>query len=373
MAFLFFPLARYCGRERVKRAMDSLFVSLVIPFAVFSLWIIWHYFRAEFVMMPSGRRLLREPPAILYFSEISHNAVARLPMVMLGLSVYLFFARKAWRKALYLMLAVVFSVFLILTNSRTSGFAILLFLMLTMFFCGWYRLEKKSTIYRLLFSIGLALFAGAVWFLLQKGVFALLQLSWSRFLPVHAVGTVQAQSSGADLGGIQARSYSSNIGTVGNRLPLYKASIIAMFSSPYRFFFGVTPADAVGVLQETGVKGVLSDYGYVHVHNFFLQMGVSFGVPVMVGTIVFSVSLALRGVRILFGNSQGTMQGIWVLVLLAGCMLANDMLEAILAFRPEFFCAAFYLLAGWITSVDSDIRREDARVKQNRLKKDVNA
>ncbi len=355
IAFLFFPLAQYCGRESVKQSMDGLMISLVIPATVFAAWILWHYFRAEYVMLPSGRQLEMEAPAILRFTGENHNAPARTAMVMFGLSVILLFTRKPRAKAIYLPCAFVFAVYLVLTNSRTTWFAALLFVAGTTFLAGWNRFERKKLAARLGICIGLAVFAGILWFLLQKGIFALLRQSLARFLMTTVNETAAAAGSAAGVGEIQARSYSSNIGTVGNRLPLYQASIAAMFSSPYHFFFGVTPADVIDTLRATGVSGVSQTFEYAHAHNLFFQIGLSFGVPTMIGMIVFSVSLVIRALRTMFPNRKKVFSGAGVIALFVCCMLANDMLEAILAPRPEFFSAMFYVLAGWLVATDKDV------------------
>ena len=355
IAFLFFPLAQYCGRERVKRSMDGLMISLVIPATVFAAWILWHYFRAEYVMLPSGRHLEMEAPAILRFTGENHNAPARTAMVMFGLSVILLFTRKPRAKAIYLPCAFVFAVYLVLTNSRTTWFAALLFVSGTAFLFGWNHYEKKKMFARLGICIGFAILAGTFWFLFQKVIFMLLQQSLSRFLTVTMKETAATVAPAAATGEIQARSYSSNIGTLGNRLPLYKAGAIAMFSSPYLFFFGVTPADVIDTLRATGVSGVSQTFEYAHAHNLFFQIGLSFGVPTMIATVVFSVSLVIRALRIMFLRRKTVFAGAGVMALFVCCMLANDMLEAVLAPRPEYFCAMFYVLAGWLVATDKDV------------------
>ena len=355
IAFLFFPLAQYCGRERVRHSMDGLMISLIVPAAVFATWILWHYFRAEYVVLPSGRQLEMEAPAILRFTGENHNAPARTAMVMFGLSAILFFTRKSRVKVIYLPCALVFAVYLVLTNSRTTWFAALIFVAGTAFLLGWNRYEQKKLPVRLVICIGVASLAGIAWFLFQKGIFALLQQSMSRLLPATVKETAAATGMAAGVGEIQPRSYSSNIGTLGNRLPLYKAGVAAMFSSPYLFFFGVTPADVIDTLKATGIGGVRQTFDYVHAHNLFLQVGLSFGVPTMIGMIVFSVLLIIRALRTMFPNWKKVFANAGMIALFVCCMLANDMLEAVLAARPEFFCAMFYILAGWLVVIDKDV------------------
>ena len=347
MGFLIFPFASFCGRKRTSSLMDWLFITLVVPFAVLLLWLMWHYFRAEYVTLPTGVQLEMEAGAMLHFVGQNHNALAQTALVMLGLSVYLFQVRRALAKPLYALCVVVFSVFLVLTNSRNAWFAALIFLAGCAFLSGWCRFGGRKWIVRLGFSLLCAFLAGLIWHWMKGAVFALLRLS----LAWAASGAPTASAAPpAAASAVEARGY-EDVAGAGNRLPLYKAAVAAMISSPGRFFFGVTPADVVGTLRETGVAGVSMEYNYVHAHNFFLQMGVSFGVPVMVGTVVFAVSLVIRALRIMFSRYGCRSCTIAVLVC---CILANDMLEATLAFRSGLFCVVFYLLAGWLTVMDRD-------------------
>jgi hypothetical protein len=155
-----------------------------------------------------------------------------------------------------------------------------------------------------------------------------------------------------------ARRYDNNLATIGNRLPLYRASLKAMFSSRYCFLFGVTPANVVSLLRN--YEGVSDSFAYDHAHNFFLQMGVSFGVPTMAAAIAFAVSLVMRSVRILLlAVRRRVFPGTWMVCLMVTAFLANDMLEADLSGGVGIFCVTFYLLAGWMVSMERELRRAE--------------
>ena len=48
MAFLLFPLAQYIGSGDVKRVMEGMLKSVVLPFACFTGWMLWQYFHQNY-------------------------------------------------------------------------------------------------------------------------------------------------------------------------------------------------------------------------------------------------------------------------------------------------------------------------------------
>ena len=390
VAFLFFPLARYAGKEKAKRTIETLLHTLVIPFGVFSVWLIWQYFNRNFVCFPSGRRLEVEPPAILFYTGVNHVSIGRQAMVMLGLSLYMIVTQKPWLKILYSLCFASFFVFLILTNVRASWYMTAAMLTCAAFLFCWNRFENRKQLQRIAVGIVLAAAVALCCHLLRDGVFRLLEMAWTaeggtvqiteaadmKGLPGPSARHIQTLAYGpADSGGQPAapqplakepppdeaeneaaykRTVSDNLFSFRERIALYRASIFVMFTSRYRFLFGVTPSDVNATLA--GIYGLSRTYGYVHAHNFFLQMGVAFGVPTMIATILFAVSLLVRSIRIIFINRRKVFSGAWMICLLVLTFLGADMFESGLNASPDFFCPAFYLLAGWLVSLDMDTR-----------------
>ena len=390
VAFLFFPLARYAGKEKAKRTIETLVHTLVIPFAVFSVWLIWQYFNRNFVCFPSGRRLEVEPPAILMYTGVNHVSIGRQAMVMLGLSLYMVVTQKPWLKILYSLCLASFFVFLILTNVRTSWYMTAAMLTCAAFFFCWNRLENRKLLHRIAVGIVLAAAVALCCHLLRDGVFRFLEKAWTaeggtaeitapadmgaapkrsaRLEQALAYGPTDcsrqpaklqtlAKESPADEAEAESsykRTVSDNLFSFRERIALYRASIFVMFTSRYRFLFGVTPSDVNATLA--GIYGLSRTYGYGHAHNFFLQMGVAFGVPTMIATIIFAVSLLVRSIRIMFINRRKVFSGAWMICLLTLTFLGADMFESGLNASPDFFCPAFYLFAGWLVSLDVDTR-----------------
>ena len=128
-----------------------------------------------------------------------------------------------------------------------------------------------------------------------------------------------------------------------------------MFHSKYCFLFGVTPTDVGASLYRLcGVWDV-----FPHAHNFFLQMGVAYGVPCMLITIAFTISLAVRSIRLLFSKKRHLPPGFWMIPVVAFSMLSQDMMEAFLNSGGTLVCVFFYVYAGWIVAMDEEQKEKE--------------
>jgi hypothetical protein len=186
----------------------------------------------------------------------------------------------------------------------------------------------------------------------------------------QSLSTITISGYKDDSAASNARTYDDNLTTIGNRLPLYRASYYAMFhGGGYRFLFGVTPSDVVETLRM--VSGVNKTYNFVNAHNFFLQMGVSYGVPTMIATIIFAVSLLVRSIRIMFINRKKVFPGAWMICLIVLYILANDMMEASLNSSLDIYCTVFYLLAGWLVDIDIHSRPKSESRKMEPVELEV--
>ncbi len=131
-----------------------------------------------------------------------------------------------------------------------------------------------------------------------------------------------------------------------------------MLHNRYCFLFGVTPAQAVEVLR--GTFGVREQYQYAHMHNWFFQMGMSYGVPILLATLVFAARTVFRGLRMIFLPSKMLFPGVWMIPLLVLTILLSDMLEAELDAAQHCICNIFYLFSGWMLVLDTEDRQYDA-------------
>ncbi len=395
MAFLFFPFVRYAGKnEKAKRTVEAMLHTVIIPYAVLAAWIIWNYFRMNYISFPSGQQLMREPPAILYFSELNHIRIGEQALIMIGCCLYMMLTQTPAVKTVYALCFAVNLILLILTNARTSWYMAVSMMACAAFLFCRDRTENRKTGLRL--AIGILAAAAVILCChgTRVGVFQLLQKvtieaekaeaaaaaetkgipesaslrlqplrhdeGENRFSPSDSEPyAVRLSDEGPERDGDYIRTVHNNRYQLNERIKTYRACLYVMFTSRYRFLFGVTPSDLGQTIL--GVYGV--DIPYGHAHNFFLQMGVSYGVPTMIATIVFAVSLLVRSIRILFINRKKLFSGAWAVCLTVIFILGNDMFSGRLNASPDFICTGFYLFAGWIVAMDMDTRapRKDGK------------
>ena len=387
MAFLMVPLARYTAFRGTRKPIECLIHLVVLPFAVFTAYNLWRYFSGNTLIFPSGHHIFFENRFMLSYSNLHRNFLGRQCMVMLAFSLYMIITQKPAWKVVYVLCFPVFLFCLMLTNSRTSWYTAALILTCAAFFACWNAWDNKKAILRLAVGLLAAAAVAVTCHWLRGEAFVWLDKAQTRLgyvdalpapppapaevasSPAHPAYTLRPltrvearqapvptplSSGGEDSAASQARPFSDNISTIGNRLPVYKAAVQAMFDRKYQFFFGVTPVAVDSTLKQ--FDGVLQDFNYGHAHNFFLQMGVSFGFPTMLATLVFAVSLLIRGIRILFFSRKRLFPGAWMIPLMTLAFLASDMLEAGLNSDNDIFCASFYLLAGWTVLLDRQSR-----------------
>ena len=364
MAFVMFPMARVLGSGNMKRVFNPMLKLVLIPNMVFYSWGLWQFLSMNKIVFPSGAELLLAEELIL--TGINRNTIGAYGVTMMVVCLYLIAMEKGWRKIPYIYGVVLYTVVLIISYCRTSWYSALLAVSAFGFLGFWNLLHKKHVLVRL--GIGfLAAAAGVLFFFwFRSELFVLLDSVLGRSAAVaetaaSATASFSAQSisavplasshvpaavplaSGSDAIQVSKRGF-------GGREPIFRAALYLMFHSKYCFLFGVTPVDVgESLLGLCGVKDV-----FPHAHNFFLQMGVAYGVPCMLITIAFTISLAVRSIRLLFSKKRRMPPGYWMIPVVALCMLSQDMMEAFLNSGGTLVCVFFYVFAGWIVATDEE-------------------
>jgi hypothetical protein len=366
IAFLLFPMARVLGSERMKRIIHPMIKLILIPNMVFYAWCIFQYFQANEVVFPSGAALRM----VEYSMEIgiNRNITGAFGLLMLMVCFYLTVSEKGWHRIPYLIGVVVYTVIMILSNCRTSWYTALLFFFMAGYFLAWNLLRGKDLLLRI--SIGVLFSLTAVlllhWF--RSELFLLLEASVARVTAAQAAAVAAYPAKGAMIMPLtshlpetasalplasESNEYiRSGLTDLSGRKELYQAAIYVMSHSEYCFLFGVTPSD-VGIYMY-GLYGVQKLQP--HVHNLFLQMGLSYGVPTMLATIAFAGSLVFRSIRLLFSKKAVLSPGFWMIPIICLCLLTQDMTEVYLNAGDTLVCSFFYLFAGWIVATDCDRR-----------------
>ncbi|MCR5088893.1 MAG: O-antigen ligase family protein [Oscillospiraceae bacterium] len=382
MAFIMFPMSRVLGGENMKRVFNPMLKLALLPHLVFYSWALWQYFHMNEVVFPSGTTL----HMMQYSMEIgvNRNSVGAYGVTMMTMCLYLAAVEKGWRKIPYLFGTAVYTAVLILSNCRTSWYTAVLVIAAAGFLWTWTSLNEKHVLIRI--GSGILISAAGVLLLqwLRSELFTLLDAAITRAaIATEPAAPAVAAFSSHDLSAVPlvsshipsaiplspginqyARYYTTGL---SGRMKVYRACLYVMFHSKYCFLFGVTPTDVGPSLYRICEVWDV----FPHAHNFFLQIGMCFGVPCMLITIAFVISLMIRSIRLLFSKNRVLLPGFWMIPVVVMCMLSQDMMEAFLNSGGTLVCVFFYVFSGWITAIDneqkeSEIRRNGVVSKQQK-------
>lgn len=365
IAFIMFPLARTIGNRKMEQLVPIMLKIILIPNIVFHTWVLWKYLHMQTVVFPSGT-YLETFEGVSMAIGVNRNTTGAYGVTMFALCLYLVMTQKSWRKLPYVFGSAVYLAVLILSNCRTSWYACLITAAATGLLGGWFLLKGRKKNLRICVGLLFAVCCVLMLHWLRAELFLLLDHAKElatvtrpvnhitggyhtpAVLSTHIAGTAVEPTPLTAV-----RTYDTGL---SQREPLYRASIYTMFHSKYCFFLGVTPSDVGQTLL--GVCNVI--ILEPHAHNFFLQMGMSYGVPTMLLTVAFTVLLAIRSVRILFRHGDHLSPGAWMIPVVVFCMLAQDMMEAFLNSGGTMVTVAFYLFAGWIVALEKELQETAA-------------
>ena len=387
MSFVFFPLPRILGSKRTKKLIEPMIKLVLIPHMLVWAWVLWQYFRMNYISFPSGGVLERYEGTSLSFGY-NRNITGAGAMIMMALCLYFIATQEKLRKIPYFFGLAVYLAILLLSNCRTSWYSTLLIGILGSFFAVWFGLKGRPWLFR--FFLGVILAVGCVIFLhwLRGEMFILLDASYTRLQNAAAAAEMTqayaqtAQAYGPSLlkassvsfcpnflsssfssiplaaetgtAADYARTLESDSGGLSGRVPIYKACLDVMFSRKLIFLFGIPYTDFGATMY--GRYGIQTYYN--HAHNFLLTMGVYYGVPTMFFTAAFLVSVFVRCFQVLFINKKLIFQGFWMIPVILVALVAEDMMESFLNLSAwSMTCITFYLFAGWIVAMDSDQRQ----------------
>ena len=390
MSFVFFPLPRILGSERAKRLIEPMIKLVLIPHMLVWAWILLQYFKMNYITFPSGGVLHLGENMSLSFGY-NQNITGAGALIMMALCIYMVATQKRLRKLPYFLGTVIYLIILILTNCRTSWYCTLLIGICGSFFAVWFGLKNKSWLLRSSLGILAAVLSMLLLNWLRGEMFVLLDTSYARIRNQSAaveaaetaartariygpsllkghrslhVGSLSESISAIPLAAETgtaadvARTIEKDSGTLSGRIPLYKATLDVMFSRKLIFFFGIPSTDFGAAVY--GRYGI-SKY-YPHPHNFLLAMGVYYGVPTMLFTAAFLISLFVRCFRVLFINKKQLFQGFWMTPVILAALVAEDMMESYLNLSAwSMTCITFYLFAGWIVAMDKETREKVER------------
>ena len=395
MSFVFFPLPRILGSERAKRLIEPKIKLVLIPHMVLWTWILWQYYHMNYITFPSGGMLQGGKWGISMSFGYNRNITGAGALIMMALCIYMIATQKKMHKLPYIFGTVIYLAILVLTNCRTSWYCALLISISSCFCAVWFGLRGSHLLLRA--ATGILLAVVSVLFLcwFRGELFILLDASFTRIreaaseasqtdfrmfrqpgslevMSVHFSSDEENQfhdsvllplSSEEGTAAEFARTVEDDSGTLTGRVPLYRATLDVMFSRKLIFLFGVPSTDFGAAVY--GRYGI--DTYYPHAHNFLLTMGVFYGVPTMIFTAVFLVSVFVRCFRVLFVNKKQMFQGFWMIPVILAALAAEDMMESFLNLSAwSMTCITFYLFAGWIVAMDKEQRETKLKVESSK-------
>ena len=326
--FIYFPFTAIIGKEKAKKAVDSLFNLALAAYTPVCAWVIWKYYHLELVTFPSGNVAELYKGNSLTMGS-NRNITAAYAVILFGICIYLAMTTLSKIRFIYIAAAIVHLVVIFLSNSRTSFLVIAVMMSCYAVMLGRKYLKKRITV-----VIGILLIVLAS--------IALLYVLRYRVLETNA------DLWREKLDNPDAMSVRKFDGFAG-RISIWKGAVKIMLSSPDRFFLGITPTNVAGALNEV----VNSKKTFPHCHNLFLNIGISFGVPAMILFILFTGSIVRKGIRLMIYKGNELPAKIWTVSVIVFGILLIEMLE-VLTFGNCFYNGpVFYILAGWIVDMNN--------------------
>lgn len=138
------------------------------------------------------------------------------------------------------------------------------------------------------------------------------------------------------------------VSSMESRMIIYKSAFLSVGERPLTLLIG----ELRDAAMERSARLIHIPVQY-HLHNSYLQLLVTGGVPALLMVIVFTALLALYGGRLYFGN--GVPLNVRLLVLAPAALLCHSMVESLLFADCRSPNLWFFLLAGAIVAYASEL------------------
>lgn len=336
-----FPMGKAVGVRGTKKWLEVIMHAIMIFSTAFIVWALWNLFRLNIVTLPNGLQL-GMTSGYAFYAGVNQNIAAAIGVCMVLISVYMMATQRWILKLVYAIALVPHLIATLLTNSRGSYLSLQLSLPIVVFMATWKGMKQVKQAKKVIFSCIMAVLTALIFWWLRRAVFDLFE----------------AVTHLRELLGIESENVVREVGIESARLKIWRSTLNVMFSSVKRFFFGVSLGDSSYAIQEA----MNAIYGpsqlFAHAHNIILQVGLCMGVPAMVTFVIFLVMLAVRCVRVGIGVAKGSFSGAYVLPIAVLAMVIINMFEAFLVLYVSITACIFFLFGGWITAIDSEIKRK---------------
>ena len=369
---ILFPMTIIFEGDKGVKLPELLIHIVVILYTVFTAICLWYIFQLEGVTFPSGEQggFTEKVQLIL---GVHYNLTGMIAITMFCLCVYMVFTQEPTIKALYILFGIIQLAVVYLSNSRTIFVGLIVFVAAVGFLYPWKRIKKQPIQKRIGMSLLICAVCVGIFWAGRTGTFVLFErvTHFSEKLAKESgelTAEVEKYRTDELTSRIQyettplARTGADNVrklNNLSNRTGVWKAALKVMGSSPQKFFFGVTSFGVTDAIRDIG--------GYhkenvAHAHNNILQIGISMGVPAMMLFFVFLLFVAVRSIRVLMRGTETNSILIPSAVL---CFTVINMGEAYLVGYFSVMACFFYLLSGWIVTMDKKSR---GRIQERGIK-----
>lgn len=324
---LMMPMVCFLGMERGKKAFETTIHVTAGTYSVYTLWALWNVFRLKIITLPSGSQIGMDKQTRLYLG-CHYNITGAIAVTMLSLCLYMISQKKKAIKICYLIAGLAHLIIVMLSNSRTAFIAGLVMVIVAAFMYCWNRFSVKELRIRIIISAAAAVCCGAIFWEIRPMTFELFE-KVTHFKEILGSDNLITEDI-RELSGLSGR------------VKIWAASLKIMFSSPGAFVFGVSPLRVTNALMQIGG---LKD-AFAHAHNQILQVGVSLGVPAMIGYIVFLIRICLRSIQILFGKNVKLFPHAYMVPIVILCQVVMNATEAYTVAYYSVMGSVFFLFCG---------------------------
>lgn len=329
-----------------RKTYDLFIHILMVIETAFMLWVLFNNFKLNILTVPGGQIGMTDSYSLVI--ACNRNTTGAFAAAFLMLALYMACSRKGVLRLLYAAAAVVQLFPLYLSNSRTPYFACAVALAAAAFFLAQRKFTGR---YRFLLSAGCGLICGAAFYFLKYGVIAL----------YDGITHLSAQ-----LGlSLADAARDSDVTNTNGRIPIWMASVKAMFLSFESFMIGVTPARVEAILGYLQNK---ENY-MLYTHNQFLQMGVAFGIPGLVFFCIWLLQTAKQCWKTAFKGRY------WLIACMILMLVLSGLMESYLVAYFYFCGSVFFLVCGMVRSEQPELNSDaqDKPQKTTGKKKGVTA
>lgn len=378
-----FPFMELMGGKRGKKYIRLMMHIMTATFTPVSAWAVWKFIHLEFVTFPSGNQIDNYKQTVSLMMGNNRNTTGASAFFMLSICLYMFMTQNRKIRIAYIPAAVVHFLVLILSNSRTAYVGYLAMTMFTITVIAYKSQKQNDRRTRIALGLSLAMTFGAVNHFVRNGILTKYKYIPTGEMPeaflngagkmIMAAGQAGISLPGkalsyvsAQTGAVRAKSLAAafvdtdrnlrGFTNISGRPEIWISSIKLMFSSPDKFFLGVTPVYVrKGMAEYGGLTRDMPD-----AHNGILQVGASLGVPAMILFIVFEVMIIIRCIRLLRVAEIRKSANTWVIVPVIFSIMMMDLTEVRTFAIYRAVLLLFYLFAGWAVYLDK--RRREKRV-----------